>query len=229
MHKFLTTVALAAMATTGFANAQTGSSSSSGSATQTGTQTQDQVPFTSAKLADKPPVTYDNRYEVYGGIGLQTFQAGQNIPKKMIFGNVEAMGTYWLTRKLGVAADFRGGAGTTDVFPNSDHSRPTVVQYTGMGGVEYRGPKNQFAAISYHALAGASYGIFDETARQDLFIGLYTNRTSPTGVIGGSVDFNRTKNLALRLSPDLVFEHYGTELREFFALSGGIVYRFGKR
>ncbi len=183
----------------------------------------------SGKLAAKPPVTYDNKYEIYGAIGLETFQAGQQLPKKMIFGNVEVTGTRWITGRLGVAVDFRGGAGTTQVFPNSDLSRPLVVQYTGMGGVQYRGPKNQFAAISYHAYAGAMHGNFTETARQDLYVGLYTNRTGFTGAVGGSVDFNYSKRIAFRLSPDLVFEHLGTETREFGAFSGGIIYRIGKR
>ena len=193
-------------------------------------QGQDETsPTITSKLADRPPVTYDNKYEIYGGIGLENFQAGQQLPKKMIFGNAEVMGTYWLTGKLGVAADFRGGAGTTQVFPNTDKSRPLVVRYTGMGGVQYRGPRNQFAAINYHAFAGASYGVFDETARQDLNVGLYTNRTAPVAALGGSVDFNRSKKLAFRLQPDLIFEHFGDETREFFALSGGVIYRFGKR
>jgi hypothetical protein len=43
------------------------------------------------------------------------------------------------------------------------------------------------------------------------------------------VDINRSKNWAIRLSPDLILEHFGTETREFFAISGGVVYRIGKR
>lgn len=183
----------------------------------------------SVKLAARPPVTYDNKYEIYGGLGLQTFQAGQQLPKKMVFGNVEITGTRWITSNLGIAADFRGGAGTTQVFPNSDLSRPLVVQYTGMGGVQYRGPRNQFGAINYHAYAGAMHGVFDETARQDLNVGLYTNRTGAIGAIGGSVDFNYSKKIAFRISPDLIFEHLGDETREFGAISFGVIYRIGKR
>lgn len=181
------------------------------------------------KLAEREPVTYDNKYDLYGGIGLQTFQAGQQLPKKMVFGNVELQATRWIGPRLGITADLRGGAGTTQVFPNTDLSRPLVVQYTGMGGVQFRGPKNQFAAINYHAFAGAMHGVFDETARQDLYVGLYTNRTGPVGAIGGSVDLNRSKRIAFRLSPDLYFEHLGDETREFFGLSGGVVYRLGRR
>lgn len=181
------------------------------------------------KLADKAPVTYDNKYEVYGGFSFQNFQAGQQLPRKMNLGGVELQGTYWLTGKLGLAADVRGAAGTTQVFPNTDLSRPGVVLYTGMAGVQYRGPKNQFAAIDYHAFAGASHGVFDETARQDLNVGLYTNRTKPMFALGGSLDLNRSKNFAVRISPDLILEHFGTETREFFAVSAGVLYRFGNK
>ena len=221
MQIFPTTLALAtALALTSAASSQT---------QQQPPPAQPESVTAAAKLAERPPVTYDNKYELYGGIGLQNFQAGQQLPKKMVFGNIEINGTRWLNRRIGVAVDFRGGAGTTQVFPNSDLSRPLVVQYTGMGGVQYRGPKNQFAAINYHAYAGAMHGIFDETARQDLNVGLYTNRTGAIGVVGGSVDFNYTRQIAFRFSPDLVFEHLGDETREFFALSGGVIYRFGKK
>jgi hypothetical protein len=58
---------------------------------------------------------------------------------------------------------------------------------------------------------------------------MYTNRTKPMAALGGSVDINRSKNWAIRLSPDLILEHFGSETREFFAISGGVVYRIGKR
>ena len=185
---------------------------------------------TPAKLAAAAPVTYDNRYEVYGGINLQNFQAGQNLPKRMNLGGVELLGTYWLTGKLGVGAEFRGEAGTTPVFPNPYTVRPLVVLYTGLGGVQYRGPRNQRAAIDYHAYAGFSHGDFTETPLPAGYtVGLYSNRNAPMFALGGSLDFNRSKRVALRLSPDLILEHYGTETREFFAISGGFVYRIGHR
>ena len=107
-----------------------------------------------------------------------------------------------------------------------------------MGGVQYRGPKGRYGAIDYHVLAGVSDGKFDSATSQyhgvapaltPTQLGLYTNRTKPIFALGGSVDFNYSKNIAVRLQPDLILEHYGTELREFFAISAGINYRFGKR
>jgi hypothetical protein len=182
------------------------------------------------KLAAAAPVTYDNRYEIYGGINLQNDQAGQNLPKRINLGGIEVLGTYWLTGRWGVGANFRGEAGTGPVFPNPYTVRPLVVFYEGMAGAEYRGPKSQRAAMNFHAYVGVVHGDFTETplpAGEN--VGLYTNRTKPMGAIGTSFDFNRSKNLAIRLSPDLILEHLGTETREFFAISGGVVYRIGKR
>jgi len=181
------------------------------------------------KLSAAPPVTYANRWEIYSGLLLQNDQAGQDLPKRMNFGGVEALGTYWITKRWGVGGDFRGMAGTTPVFPNPYTSRPLVVFYEGMGGAEFRGPKNQRAAMNFHAYGGVVHGNFTETPLPvGENVGLYTNRTSPMGVLGTSFDFNRSRHLAFRLSPDLVVEHLGTETREFFAISGGVVYRIGK-
>jgi hypothetical protein len=181
------------------------------------------------------PVTYDNRWELYGGINFMNFQAGQTLPKRMNFAGGEALGTYWITRNLGLGVDYRGEAGTTPVTPNPFvNNRPLVYMNMLMGGAQYRGPKNHYAGINYHGYVGESHGIFNYStqsvpAASVSSIGLYTNRTKPIAALGGSVDFNSSKNLAVRLQPDLILEHFGTETRVFFAVSGGLIYRFGKR
>ncbi|ADW70096.1 hypothetical protein [Granulicella tundricola] len=189
-----------------------------------------------SKLAAAAPVTYDNKYEVYGGINFMNFQAGQDIPKRMNLGGIEVAGTYWLTHKLGLTAEYRGEAGTTPVIPTARNVnttvQPLVVLHSGLFGVQYRGPKSQRAAINYHAYGGAAYGDFTESGivnNGPQSAGLYDNHTAPIFALGGSVDFNRSKNFAIRLSPDLILEHFGTETREFFAISGGVIYRFGQK
>jgi hypothetical protein len=193
------------------------------------------------KLGAAPPVTYDNKFELYGGLNYMNFQAGQNLPKRMNLGGAEIEGTYWLTDHWGLAAEYRGGAGTTQVFPNAEVfgiHRPLVYMNMGLFGAQYRGPKNQHAAIDFHAYGGIADGVFDAgtqgagptpgisaTSNANL-VGLYNNHAAPIFALGGSIDFNRSKNWALRLSPDLILEHFGTETREFFAISGGVVYRF---
>jgi hypothetical protein len=193
------------------------------------------------RLGPAAPVTYDNKWEVYGGLNYMNFTAGQDLPKRMNLGGGEFEGTYWLTSHIGIAADYRGEAGTTQVFPNASVygiHRPLVYMNMAMFGAQYRGPKNQHAALDFHAYGGFAHGVFDEgtagaglgdiynPAQNAQLVGLYSNRTSPIFAVGASADFNRSKNLAIRLSPDLIVEHFGTETRTFFAISGGVVYRF---
>lgn len=218
------------------------------SSTQTDSQApQTPIPITVSQIGQSAPVKYDNRFEVYGGLNFMNFQAGQNLPTRMNLGGAEFLGTYWLPgdnrflKNLGVGVEYRGEAGTTPVFPGANTSpyyivRPLVYMNMGLAGAQYRGPKNRYAAINYHAYFGVSHGTFNATQKADQSdsdfytgTGLYTNRTKPVAALGGSVDFNWTKNVAIRLSPDLMLEHFGTETREFFAISSGVVYRFGKR
>jgi hypothetical protein len=196
------------------------------------------------RIGPAPPVTYDNKYEFYGGLNYMNFMAGQDLPKRMNLGGGEFEGTWWVTPKLGIAGEYRGDAGTTQVLPNAQIygiHRPLVYMNMGLFGVQYRGPKNQHAAIDFHAYGGVADGVFNSgTAgappgnllgpnEQATLVGLYSNHAAPIFALGGSIDFNRSKNWAIRLSPDLILEHFGTGTREFFSISGGVVYRFPVR
>ena len=198
-------------------------------------QAQDEAPAAQGKLGSAPPVTYANRYELYGGFNFQNTMAGQDLPTRANLGGIEILGTDWLTPKWGVGVEFRGEAGSTPtlaapIAQNNLPSRPNIYQLMFLGGAEYRGPKNQYAAWNVHAFGGAAHGVFDaQTAGSTVNLGLYTNRTSPQFALGTSVDINRSKKWAIRIAPDLIVEHWGTETREFFYLSGGVVYRIGKK
>lgn len=182
-----------------------------------------------SKIGPNAPVTYDNKYELFGGLNFQNFQGGQALPTRMNMGGAEVLGTYWLTPKWGPGVEWRGDWGTTPVTPNHVFNGRALASLNGvLAGTQYRGPKNQYAALNYHAYVGASYGKFDYTANPTV-LGMYTNRMKPIAAIGGSVDFNVRKNIAIRLSPDLILEHFGTEWREFVGVSGGVVWRIGKR
>jgi hypothetical protein len=203
-------------------------------------------PGAAAELAPGLGPTYLNRFELYGGLSFMNGQAGQNLPKRYNMGGGELQGTYWLTHKLGVAADYRLEAGTTPVI-SPYYNRVLVTQNIFAGGVQYRGPKNRYAAVQLHAFGGGAAGNFDsavrnypggspvascpanQTAGQQGNLGLYCNHLTGWGAAGGSLDFNQGKKLAIRLSPDIIFEHYGTETREFFSISLGALYRFGKK
>lgn len=206
---------------------------------------------TPTRIGPAPPVTYDNKWEIYGGLNYMNFKAGEDLPKRMNLGGAEIEGTYWLTPRIGLAAEYRGGAGTTQVFPNAEIygiHRPVVYMNDALFGVQYRWLKNQHAALNLHGYGGIADGVFDagtqgagpgdvgRTAAENAClasgnsvpagVGLYCNHVAPLIALGGSLDFNRSKNWAIRFSPDLILEHFGNEEREFFAISGGVVYRF---
>lgn len=189
--------------------------------------------------------SYHNKWDIYGGLSFMNGQAGQDLPKRYNMGGGEAQATYWLGSRLGIAADYRFEAGTTPVLPNHYYNRVLVMQHIFAGGVQYRGPKNHYVAINYHAFAGAADGIFDhavqnypggspiaacptEATGSQGNIGLYCNHVAPWGAAGGSIDFNQGPKLAIRLSPDMIFEHFGTETREYVSISLGVLYRFGR-
>jgi len=194
------------------------------------------------KLGPAAPVTYDNKYEVYGSLNFMNFMAGPALTRRMDFGGGEIEGTYWLTRKWGLAAEFRGEAGTTPALANAavyGVHRPLVYMNMVLFGAQVRLAQNQYAAIDLHAYGGPSFGVFDSgtagappgnqqnTPSQIAnIIGLYANHTAPIFALGGSVDMNRSKNWAVRLSPDIILDEFGSNTREFFAISGGVIYRF---
>jgi len=209
-----------------------------------------------APLAVTTPVytgpKYTNRFEIYGGLNLMNGQAGQSLPKRYNMGGGEGMFTYWLgtphsgsfiKRHLGLVADYRFGAGTQPVL-SPYYNRVLVMQHIASGGFQYRWIKNRYVALDLHGLAGETYGIFNHAvnnypggspvgacpgqAGRQGNLGLYCNGAAPWGAAGGSIDFNESGKLAIRLSPDITFEHFGTETREFFAISLGAMYRFGK-
>jgi hypothetical protein len=198
------------------------------------------------RIGPAPPVTYDNKFEVYGGLNYMDFKAGEDLPKRMNLSGGEFEGTWWVTPKIGIAGEYRGEAGTTQVLPQAQIygiHRPLVYMNMGLFGVQYRGPRNQHAALDFHAYGGVASGVFDagtagvpspnEPATTATYnasqVGLYADHTAPIIALGGSLDMNRSKNWAIRLSPDLILEHFGNEEREFFSISGGVVYRLPNR
>lgn len=183
-----------------------------------------------------PVATYTEKFEVYGGLLYMNGQAGQNLPKRYNMGGGEGMFTWWVTPKWGAIGDFRWAGGTTPVLPGAQayniQTRPFVSQTIGMGGLHYRLAHNKSAALQLHALAGITHGTFSHSTNgYDPYTsaGMYRDGNSPMGVVGGSIDFNHSAHWAIRLSPEMIFEHFGTETREFVSVSGGVLYRFGKR
>lgn len=207
-------------------------------------------------IAPSSFATYDNKWQVFGGLMYANHQPGQDLTARSSMGGVEAEATYWLgqskIKTWGIAADYRFMAGTSQAAPQAKAiaglDRTLVMEQAFTGGVEYRTPfHNRYVGVDLHAMAGGDYGIFNYglthnpsyatlpiascpaeiTAKRPTSVGFYCNHLAPYGYWGASFDFNESRKLAIRLQPDMTFEHFGTETREFFSISLGVMYRFG--
>src|ERR1039457_5187404 len=57
------------------------------------------------RIGPAPPITYDNKYEVYGGLNYMNFMAGEELPKRMNLGGAEIGGTWWMTPNWGIVGE----------------------------------------------------------------------------------------------------------------------------
>ena len=178
------------------------------------------------------PLDYRNKYDIYGGVASSHFNAGPALIPGANLGGFDVQGTMWLNARYGATANIRGYYGTTGVVPNPYNIRgPFVFEHLIMGGPSIRGPKNEHAALTFHALVGGSYGIFDSAIDQGLSgpnLGLFNNGVALAAALGGSVDLNRSSKFSLRLSPDYLLTHFGGVSQNEFAFSVGVLYRLSK-
>jgi hypothetical protein len=179
-------------------------------------------------------VKYDYRWELYGGLAYSHFNAGPNLLEGSNLGGYDIQAAHWFRYHWALAGNARGYFGTSGVVPNIYGIRgPFVSEQMYMVGPEYRGPSNPHASLTLHALFGGAYGIFDSALHDQNgnpvppnALGLFNNQFTFGGAFGGSIDLNRSPNLAFRISPDATLTDFGgAGLHEQFAISVGIVYR----
>jgi hypothetical protein len=179
-------------------------------------------------------VRYDYRWEVYGGIAYSHFNAGPNLLQGANLGGYDVQGAHWFRQHYALAVNARGYFGTSGVVPNIYGIRgPAVSEQMYLVGPEFRGPSNPHVSMTFHALVGGAYGSFS-SALQDQqgnpvppnALGLFNNQWTFGSAFGGSIDLNRSQNLAFRISPDATFTDFGgAGLHDQFAISVGLVYR----
>ncbi len=181
-------------------------------------------------------VRYDNKYDIYGGIGFAHFNAGPSLLQGSNLGGFDVQGTRWLRPRLGATVNLRGYYGTNGAFVNPFGVKgPFVMEHLGMGGVSFRAKQNTHAALDLHALFGADYGTFTLGLGTDpqhpsqpvtpAEVGFFNNGATFVTALGGSLDLNRSPQLAFRLSPDYLYTHRGGVTQNEFAISVGILYR----
>jgi hypothetical protein len=178
------------------------------------------------------PLDYRNKYDIYGGFASSHFNAGPALIPGANLGGFDIQGTMWLKMRLGATANVRGYYGTTGVIPNSYGIHgPFVMEHLFMAGPSIRGPKNEHAALTFHALVGGSYGVFDsavDNGATPAQLGLFNNGVTLATAVGGSLDLNRSPRWSLRISPDYLLTRFGGVSQNEFAISVGVLYRFRK-
>jgi hypothetical protein len=178
------------------------------------------------------PLDYRNKFDIYGGLASSHFNAGPALIPGANLGGFDVQGTMWLGTRLGATANVRGYYGTTGVVPNPYGIRgPFIMEHLFMGGPSIRGPRNEHAALTFHALVGGSYGIFDSAIDQGLTgpnLGLFSNGVTLATALGGSLDLNRSPRYSVRISPDYLLTRFGGVSQNEFAISVGVLYRFSK-
>ena len=178
------------------------------------------------------PLDYRNKFDIYGGFASSHFNAGPALIPGANLGGFDIQGTMWLSMRLGATANVRGYYGTTGVVPNPYGIRgPFIMEHLFMGGPSIRGPKNEHAALTFHALVGGSYGVFNSAIDQGLTgpnLGLFNNGTTLATALGGSLDLNRSPRYSVRISPDYLLTRFGGVSQNEFAISVGVLYRFKK-
>jgi hypothetical protein len=174
-------------------------------------------------------VRYDYRWEVYGGIAYSHFNAGPNLLQGANLGGFDIQAAHWFRQHWALAGNVRDYLGTSGVVPNIYGIRgPFVSEQLYLVGPEFRGPSNAHASLTLHALVGAAHGNFDSDLGgvQPNALGLFNNQTAFGSAFGGSVDLNRSPNLAFRISSDATLTDFGgAGLKDQFTLSVGVVYR----
>jgi len=187
------------------------------------------VKVTNTGIDEPTPVRYNNEFEVYGGLNLMTFTAG-NLPHRANLGGGELLGTWWATHHLGVGLEGRAEAGTTQATPTITYF-PLVQQYMGLAGAQWRGPRNQQFALNYPGNGGVSDGIFSSSLHgaKPQTVGLFPDAVKPIGALGISVDWNRSAHWAIRITPDCYLTHFGNEWEQTFGIGLGVIYRFHDR
>ena len=175
--------------------------------------------------------TYTHKYEVYGGGGYLRFTPG-DILQHMNEIAWNAGFTDYMWGKIGVTADFRGYYGTAFTYVNQYQVfRPSISQYTFMGGPQVRLVEHLHWGVSGNVLAGFGHGNFG-TGTGGLpptLIGLYPDGTVFNLSVGAPIDYNLGPTFAIRISPNYLMTRYGSETQNNLGWNAGVVWRFGRQ
>jgi hypothetical protein len=174
---------------------------------------------------------YSHKYETYAGSGYLRFRAGDSLQKVTeVDWNVGF--TDYIKPKLGITGDARGYYGTAYTYNNEFQIfKPSISQYTFMAGPQYRAYQGLHFAAGVRVLAGLSHGNFDTNTGglPSQYLGLYPNGNAFAINGGIPVDYNISPAIAARVTPEFLYNNFGSSNQFNMGFSLSLVYRFGKR
>jgi hypothetical protein len=176
--------------------------------------------------------TYSHKFEVYGGGGYTRFRPGESLQHM----NESAWNvgfTDYLWGRLGLTADLRGYYGTAFTYPGPYNIfKPSISEYSFMGGPQYRFVRREHWAISGQVLLGGSKGNFNANGAElpGSFIGLWSNGTNVSLAAGVPIDYNLSPGLAFRIQPGYWLTTFSnTPQVKNLGFTAGLVFRFGRQ
>lgn len=177
--------------------------------------------------------TYTHRWEVYFGGQYMRFRPGPALHNSGMGGWTLELTRYFSPR-WGIVGDAQGyygnnSLGATGGPYNTYNAKFSVYPFTI--GPQYRFYGTPRISISGAVQAGIIYGYFDQNTGPfpPPLVGLY-----PASVVGAAnanlkFDYNLSPALAIRIAPNVLFDHFGgnTDHNQGFLM--GMVYRFGRQ
>lgn len=175
--------------------------------------------------------TYTHKYEAYFGGNYLRFRPGDSL-QHINESGWHAGITDYAFGKIGITADGRGYYGTTYTGPNPyGVYKPSISEYTFMGGPTVRFFEGVHWAWTGRVLAGVGHGNFG-TGTGGLppeLIGLYSDGNAFSLDVSASVDFNLSPTLAVRLTPDYLMTRFGSSTQNNRGFTAGVVWRWGRQ
>jgi len=199
---------------------------------------------------------YDQRYEVYSGIGYARFVPGPGTPAEPATSSTPAVphgkgleraheyawnagATRYFNERMGLTVDASGYYATAYVYLLDPALHPGVLQgitnpaisdYTAMAGPTYRFYLQPKFSVSGRVLGGMTYGKFNDdlSGGSPAAYGLWPNGYTFAGSATLPVEYNLTPKIGLRVAPGYLFTGFGSSTQYSRAFSASFVYRFGK-
>ena len=186
------------------------------------------------RLAQLVTETYTHRWEVYAGGQYMRFRPGPALHNSGMGGWTLGL-TRYFTPRFGITADARGYYGSNSLGPvngggyNIYNARFSVFPFTI--GPQYRFYGTPKWSISGVVQGGAVYGYFDAHTNgiPPQLVGFYPAGIVPGGIASVDIDYNLSTGLALRIAPNVLFDHFDGNLDHNQGFLVGMVYRFGRQ